>query len=134
MAVSSPVRLDQSLIDAAVLEAKRMKRSAPKQMEYWAELGTAIDGVLDPDDLIAIKEGLAQLKIVPPISSAVEAGRVFDDLEAARKDGSLSNSVCLASVVYQACTDQPGLLEQISPDGARVTGRFKNGEFEPLRT
>ncbi len=134
MAASSPLRLDQSLIDAAVLEAKRMKRSAPKQIEYWAELGKAIDGMLDPDDLIAIKEGLAQLKIVPPMSSAVESDSVFDDLEAAREGKSLSNAVTSTSVIYQACTDQSGLLERISPDGARVAGRFKNGEFEPMRS
>ncbi|MGI9295453.1 MAG: TA system antitoxin ParD family protein [Pseudomonadales bacterium] len=134
MAASAPLRLDQDLIDAAALEAKRMKRSAPKQIEYWAELGKAIDDVLDPDDVIAIKEGLAHLKIVPPTSLVVDSKAVFDDLEVARENKSLPGLAASASVIYQPSKEHPGLLEQINADGERVAGRFRNGEFEPLPT
>lgn len=38
---SKPLRLDAELVDAATLIGKIKKRSAAKQMEYWATLGRA---------------------------------------------------------------------------------------------
>ncbi|WP_263079000.1 ParD-like family protein [Endozoicomonas sp. Mp262] len=36
---SKPLRLDEELVDAASLTGKVKKRSAAKQIEYWATLG-----------------------------------------------------------------------------------------------
>ena len=36
---SKPLRLDETLVDAASLTGKIKKRSAAKQIEYWATLG-----------------------------------------------------------------------------------------------
>ncbi|PJE77434.1 hypothetical protein CI610_03643 [invertebrate metagenome] len=36
---SKPLRLDEELVDAASLVGKVKKRSAAKQIEYWAALG-----------------------------------------------------------------------------------------------
>ncbi len=36
---SKPLRLDEELVDAAALIGKVKKRSAAKQVEYWASLG-----------------------------------------------------------------------------------------------
>jgi hypothetical protein len=40
--------------------------------------------------------------------------------------------VTSAAVRYQACTDHPGLLERLGPDGSRVNSQFRDGQFQPL--
>ena len=42
---TSPVRLNPNLITAAEREGMVQKRSTPKQIEYWADLGRAVERV-----------------------------------------------------------------------------------------
>ena len=53
-------------------------------------------------------------------------------LEQQRRSGQLSQSVSAASLRYQASKAQPGLLEEIKPNGNRRLGRFRDGLFEPV--
>lgn len=131
MAVSSPLRLDHKLVEAAAAMAHLFKRTTPRQIEYWAELGRAVERELDAETVIALREGLAQLRVEPIHSSPVAADDVFADLDVARDSGLLSQHVSAAKVRYQASQAAPGLLEQVHPDGRVVTGRFLNGQFIP---
>ena len=36
---SKPLRLDEELVEAAAITGKARKRSASKQIEYWASIG-----------------------------------------------------------------------------------------------
>ena len=58
--VKNALRLDPALVREAELEALIHKRTTPKQIEYWAELGKKISEVLDPLDVLAITQGMAQ--------------------------------------------------------------------------
>ena len=50
-------------MQAAKLTGERFHRSAAEQIEYWADIGRKVSTVLDPDTLISITTGLAQVKV-----------------------------------------------------------------------
>jgi hypothetical protein len=128
MAASNPIRIDRTLFEQAAAEADRQKRSTPKQVEYWAELGQACDGLLNHADAVRLREGL--LKLEPCESAPVNPDSVFATLDDARDDGSLSNQVTTAKTIYQASDSHPGYLEQVNTDGEVIVGQFERGKFK----
>ena len=90
-------------------------------------------GVLDPDKLLDVLTGLSALTVVPIATAAVDPEQAFAALEKQRRSVQLSQSVSNASLRYQASMAQPGLLEEINPNGMRRLGQFRAGLFEPLQ-
>lgn len=129
MAATVPVRMDKELVAQASAEAERQKRTAPKQIEYWAALGQTLEGVIGQEDVIRLREGL--LRLQPVNASPVDADRVFATVDAARTTSKRSTRVTSARVIYQASRDHPRYLEQIHADGRVIVGRFENGQFKP---
>lgn len=127
------MRLQQELMRQATLAGARHHRSAAEQIEYWASLGQQVARVLDPDKLLDVLTGLSALTVVPIDTSAVDPEQAFAALEQQRRSGQLSKSVSNASLRYQASMAQPGLLEEINPNGMRRLGQFRAGLFEPLQ-
>ena len=132
MATSSPLRLDPDLVRAASAAARVHKRSVPRQIELWAEIGRAVEKNVSAEDLLAIREGLARI-VLEKGASVAEPDHVFARLEKSRAKGDLADRVCEAAVRYQSSPAMPGLLERIEPDGSRTTGRFVDGEFVPVK-
>jgi hypothetical protein len=126
---SSPIRLQQDLMQQAESTARRFHRSTAEQIEYWAELGRSVSSTLDPDVLLSISAGLSRLQVKPVISGPVDPDGVFRDLEVQRDNGSLQRNITTSPVRYQASLKQPGQLERIDQKGEVVTGHFENGEF-----
>lgn len=126
---TSPIRLQDELMQAAALTAERYHRSTAEQIEYWAEMGRNIDHMLNPDDLLAISAGLAKITVEPVTSEPVDAIKIFQSLEDDRASGVLPQTVTGSAIRYQASGAHPGYLEQIHPDGCIQTGRFQGGEF-----
>ncbi len=129
--MSIPVRLDDHLVHDAEAEGACHKRSPPKQIEYWAEIGKAVARFSSSSDLLALMQGFAQVSITPRPSIEVPPHNVFDALERDRAQGTLKNKVTKAKVLYEASQSQPGLLDRVHTDGTRETGHFRNGEFTP---
>jgi hypothetical protein len=127
----SPVRLQDELMRSAALVGALHQRSAAQQVEYWAALGRSVAGLLDPEQLLAVKSGLARLRVEPIRVVAVDPAAVFDTIEQARQNGTLAASVSTARDRYQASSSHPGLLERISSDGLRTIGTFEDGLFRP---
>jgi hypothetical protein len=128
--MASPMRLDSTLIAAAEREAAIQKRSIPKQIEFWAELGKAVEHIISFDDVIAITQGLKRIELEPLVSPVADPDDVFADLEADRTTGTLSENVTSAAVYYEASRALPGYLDRVNGlTGKRETGRFRNGEF-----
>lgn len=130
---SSPIRLQESLMQAAELSAKRFHRSTTEQIEYWADLGRNVSSTLDPDVLLSVLSGLVTLKAEPVINPAIDPDTVFQTLEQDRKAGTLSNTLISSAINYQTSTKHPGYLEKIDQDGHITTGQFKNGQFVVLK-
>ena len=92
-------------------------QSAAQQVEYWASLGRDGAGLLDPEQRLAVKAGLARLRVEPLRVAAVDPDIVVETVEEGRRRGSLASFVSTASIRYQASASHPGLLERISGDG-----------------
>jgi hypothetical protein len=128
--MASPMRLGSALIAAAEREAAIQKRSVPKQIEFWAELGMAVERTIGVDDVIAVTQGLKRIELESLVSPAVDAAEVFGDLETRRAGGALSGKVTSAAISYEASRSRPGFLDRVhGASGKRETGRFRNGTF-----
>lgn len=128
---TSPIRLNPTLIEAAEREGVIQKRSTPKQIEYWADLGRAVEHVIDLSDIFAVLQGLKRLKLENVESITVEPDRVFSDLQMRKKGSELSDEVSSAAVYFEASARHPGLIDRVDlATGARQTGQFRNGKFE----
>ena len=128
---ASPVRLQHSLMSAAVTAGAIMHRSAAEQVEYWADIGRKVSGVVNPEVLLAIHAGLATLRVERSTPSPVDPDAVFTSLNRARASGAISEAIASGGVRYQASVSRPGYLEACHPDGRTEVGRFLNGRFIP---
>ena len=129
---ASPIRLQKELMQSATVAAAHSHRSASEQVEYWAILGRSIAKVLDSDSILAIRSGLAQLRVENIKAPVIDPDAVFSSLEQDRQLGVLGETVTAASVRFQASRSHPGQLEKIDPDGNVTVGQFSNGNFTPL--
>jgi hypothetical protein len=119
--MSQPVKLSDVLVLDARLTGKVSERSIAGQIEYWANLGRAIEPLLQGSQALALSNKAA----TRPLSACLEsvdtpAGkrRVTKYLEAQPYPH------------YKPAPDAPGLLLRIEADGARTLGRFVNREFQ----
>jgi len=129
--MANPLRLNPELVEAAERASLVQKRSVPKQIEFWATLGQAVENVIDYSDIFAILQGLKKISIEPVAPVAVASEDVFATLEKSRTDGELAHKVTRGVIYYEASRKRPGLLDQVnSATGERRTGQFRKGEFE----
>ncbi|MEE9355720.1 MAG: hypothetical protein V3U75_09050 [Methylococcaceae bacterium] len=129
---ASPIRLQKELMQSATIAAARSHRSASEQVEYWAYLGRSIAKSLDTDSILAIRSGLAQLKVENIEAPRIDPDAVFSALEDDRRSGTLSEAVTRSSVRYQISRSHPGQLEMIDSNGNVTVGQFYAGQFTPL--
>lgn len=61
------------------------------------------------------------------IGKSLDSEQVLNLIDAKRK--SLSEAIRSSVISYQSCPSNPGLVEEIRPDGSRRLGRFENGFF-----
>lgn len=131
--MSTAIRLDDQLIQAAEAEGAVHKRTPPKQIEYWAEIGKAVSRCVPSGDLLALMQGIAQVNISLPESVSVVPGSIFEQLENDRQQGTLSQKIKKTAYCYETSQTRPGLLDRVEADGSRQTGHFRNGEFIPVK-
>jgi hypothetical protein len=130
--MATAIRIDDKLIREAAAEAQVQRRSTPKQIEYWAEIGRVVAGEVSAEDLISIVQGNRRVRVEPLVPEPVPSDDLWAEVEAARDSGELARTIANNRVVYQRSPDKPGYLQAIYPDGTRQTGVFKNGAFEAL--
>lgn len=131
--MSIPLRLNDDLVHEAETEAIIHKRTTPKQIEYWAQIGKAVARTASSSELLALMQGLAQVQVTTRTSAPIDPAAVFAEVDRTRADGSLQQAVSQAQVRYEASQRHPGLLDRIAPDGRRESGQFRAGEFIPLK-
>lgn len=130
--MSTPVRLDDHLVHEAETEGAAHKRSPPKQIEYWAEIGKVVAQTTSTSDLLALMQGFAEVSVTTLPSATASPAKVFAALERDRAQATLEKEVTGAKVWYEASLTQPGLLDRVQADGQRETGHFRDGEFIPI--
>ncbi len=130
MAKTTSLRIDAALISAAERSGSICKRTVPKQIEYWAELGRSIEHVFRIEDVVAISRGIKKITVESVTLTNVDPGDVFNDLETGRASGDLTKEVSSAAVYYEASLSRSGLIDKVNAvTGKRQTGHFHNGEF-----
>ncbi len=131
MKIMSVLRLKAALFKEAEAEGALMKRSAAKQVEFWAELGKRIAHLISPNDMLVIMQGLAQVRVELPDSKAVNADQVFAAVDKASLSQDPGKTISRDAPYFESSQSRPGLLDQVMPDGSRQTGHFKEGKFWP---
>jgi hypothetical protein len=119
--MSQPVKLSDVLVLDARLIGEVAERSIAGQIEYWANLGRAIEPLLQGTQALALcKKATAR-----PLSECLESVDAPEGKERVKKYLELQ-----PYPHYEQAKDAPGLLIRIDADGSRTTGRFINRKFQ----
>lgn len=121
--MGQPVKLSDELVLDARLVAEVSERSLSGQIEFWAQLGRAIEPLLQGDRALALRRsGTGR-----PLSKCLQA---VDSVE-----GRIRVAEYVASLPfphYEASPAAAGWLVRVDADGSRTVGRFVNREFKPV--
>lgn len=121
--MSQPVKISDELLLDARLTAEIAERSIAGQIEFWAQLGRAIEPLLEGSRAFALRRAGATIPLSNVLASVdTPAGRqrVADYVETRPFPH------------YEAAPNSPGLLVRVLQDGTRTIGRFVNREFQPI--
>ena len=121
--MSQPVKISDELILDARLTAEIAERSIAGQIEFWAQLGRAIEPLLEGSRALALRRAGAVVPLsecLASVDSAAGRRRVADYLETRPFPH------------YQQHPGSPGLLVRVDADGTRTTGRFVGREFQAV--
>ncbi len=120
--MSQPVKLTDELVIEARTVSKVAERSIAGQIEFWAQLGRAVEPLLRGDQVMALKKAGAARSLVEALSAVdTEIGRkrVRDYLDESPFPH------------FESAPGSPGLLVKIDENGTRTIGRFVNRVFVP---
>jgi hypothetical protein len=119
--MSKPVELSDEIVADASRTAEIAARSLADQIELWAQLGRAIEPLLDSNRALALRRAGAMRPLSEGLASVdSEQGRqrVRDYVRA------------LPFPHYEPVPDSPGLLVRVEEDGTRTVGRFVGRDFQ----
>jgi hypothetical protein len=118
--MGQPVKLSDQLILDARQTSKIARRSIAGQIEFWAQLGRAVESLLSGAQALA----LCQAGAAQPLSTCLGS---VDSPEGRKRVADYLESQPFPH--YEAAPDAPGLLVRIEADGTRTVGRFVNRKF-----
>jgi hypothetical protein len=121
--MSQPVKLSDELVLDARLTAEVAERSIAGQIEYWAQLGRAIEPLLQGTQALALRRAGA----FKPVSECLES---VDSPEGRRRVAEYLHSQPFPH--YEPAPEAPGMLIRTEADGTRTLGRFVNRQFKEV--
>jgi hypothetical protein len=128
-----PVKLSDELIETARATADDARRSLAGQIEHWASIGRAVEGMLTANDVHALKRFSAAAN---PGGASNQREAIVNALVAALRPEipSLipSRIATVNPVRYGTDPVFPGLTIRVDADGAKTPGRFIGRSFVPL--
>ena len=121
--MNHPVRLSDTLVLDARVTGQTLRRSIAGQIEFWANMGRAIEPLLQGDVALALcRTGTAK-----PLSACLES------VDSAKGRRRLAEYLAARPYPhYEPSPDSPGLLVRIEEDGRRTVGRFVNRRFQAV--
>ena len=121
--MSQPVKLSNNLVLDARLTGHMAERSIAGQIEFWAQLGRALEPLLQGVQAMALRRmGAAQ-----PISSAL------DSVDSPAGHRRVADYLKHQPYPRYEADESPGLLVRITADGKRTRGRFVNRQFQAVK-
>jgi hypothetical protein len=121
--MSQPVKLSDELILDARLTGELLHRSIAGQIEFWAQIGRAIEPLLDGLHVIALQKA-------GKVKSLADCLGSVDTPEGRRRVVQHLKSRPFPH--YEAHPKKPGVLIRIESDGTRTAGRFVDRQFKAL--
>ena len=119
--MSQPVKLSDVLVLDARLTGEVAERSIAGQIEYWANLGRAIEPLLQGQHALALCKRAA----AAPLSECLKS------VDTPKGRGRLEKYLdTLPHPHYEPAPRQPGYLVRIDANGKRTVGRFFNRRFQ----
>jgi ParD-like antitoxin of type II bacterial toxin-antitoxin system len=133
--MGTPLKVSESLYEAARQESQAAERSITGQIEHWARIGRAVEALVAHQELLALKKAGDLLDPVFP--TAARRKQVHDVLTgiAATSDRTAAQAVIASSSGsrrYATDSAFPGLVLEILPDGTRRPGRLQGRRFVPV--
>jgi hypothetical protein len=122
--MSKPVELSDEIVADARRTAAIAARSIADQIELWAQLGRAIEPLLDSNRVLTLRQagGIRPLsECLASVDTEEGRQRVRDYLTAQPFPH------------YEPDPDTPGLLVRIDANGARTVGRFIGRDFQAAK-
>jgi len=121
--MSQPVKLSDVLVLDARLTGKIAERSIAGQIEYWANLGRAIEPLLQGRQSLA----LCKMAGARPLAECLTTA---DTPKGRRRLEKYLDTLPFPH--YEPAPNKPGFLVRIERNGKRTVGRFINRQFRPL--
>lgn len=119
--MSQPVKISDELLLDARLTAEIAERSIAGQIEFWAQLGRAIEPLLEGSRALALR----QAGTAVPLSECVAS---VDSTKGRQRVAAYLDSRPFPH--YEPAPGATGLLVRIAEDGTRSIGRFVGREFQ----
>jgi hypothetical protein len=122
--MSQPVKISDELLLDARLTAQIAERSIAGQIEFWAQLGRAIEPLLEGTRALALRRAGAAVPLSEGLAS-VDSAQGRQRIAAYLQTRPFPH--------YEPAPDAPGLLVRIDEDGTRTVGRFVGREFQAVK-
>ncbi len=122
--MSQPVKLSDELVLDARLTAEVAERSIAGQIEFWAQLGRAIEPLLEGSRALALRRAGA----ATPLSECLAS---VDSVQGRKRVAEYVDSRPFPH--YEPAEGTAGLLVRVDEDGTRTLGRFVGREFKAVR-
>jgi ParD-like antitoxin of type II bacterial toxin-antitoxin system len=122
--MSQPVKISDALLLDARLTAETAERSIAGQIEFWAQLGRAIETLLEGSRALALRragEAVPLSETLASVDSPVGRGRVAEYLQTQPDPH------------YEPAPGKPGLLWRVTANGKRTLGRFVGRKFHAVK-
>jgi len=119
--MSQPVKLSDDLVLDARLIAKVADRSIAGQIEYWAQLGRAVEPLLSGAQALALRRAGA----LRPLSACLA------NVDSPQGRARVAEFIHAQPFPHYEAADERGCLVRIDEDGTRTLGRFVNRRFVP---
>ncbi len=123
--MSQPVKLSDALVLDARMTGAIVERSIAGQIEFWANIGRAVEKLLQAPQVLALCRNAA----ARPLSECLDS---VDSPEGRRRLADYLQARPFPH--YEPAPGSSGLLVRIEADGRRTVGRFVNRQFRAAKS
>lgn len=119
--MSQPVNISDALADDARAISEGADRSVDGQIEFWAQLGKAIEPLLSGD----------QAQMLRQQGETLPLAQVLQSVDSPEGRARVEQHLSHLPFPHYAEADQAGFLIRTDEDGTKMTGKFVDGKFVP---